>query len=246
MKVEATTALVTGAGSGIGRALAERLAGAGAQRLILLDIDEAGLAETAARCDVETQTFLADVTDADALSRLFDGFASSGVEPDFVFNNVGIPAGTPSWPDTPLTRIKAILDTNLLGLAYTIRLALPLMRRKGGAILNTGSTSGLRPYLSGAVYAASKAGVIMLTQSCKDLAASHGVRVNAICPGMVMTPFLQKTGLSGQVADWLTERVKSGVVLTAEQVADAAIALACDETAAGEYRVIEAAAAAAS
>ena len=245
MGIDGSTAIVTGAASGIGRALVQKLAKDGATRLILLDLDEAGLGETASSiAGPEIRTHAVSISDGAGLQRIFTGLAADDVTPDFLFNNAGIPAGTPAWPDTGLERIRAIIETNLLGVAFATQLALPLMRRKGGSILNTASTSGLRPYLSGAIYAASKAGVIMLTQSCKELATTYGVRVNAICPGMVQTPFLEKTGIGGKAAEWLAERIRSGRLLSAEAVADAAIELACDTSMAGEYRVIEAASAA--
>lgn len=241
MQMRGTTAIVTGAASGIGRALTQRLGQAGAARLILLDLDRQGLMETTRLAgDAAVVRHAVNIADAPALNAIFAGLAADNVEPDFLFNNAGIPAGTPAWPDTGLERIRAILDTNLLGVAYAMRLVLPLMRRKGGSILNTASTSGLRPYLTGAIYAASKAGVIMLTQSSRELATTHGVRVNAICPGMVHTPFLEKTGIGGKIADWLVARIESGAILSPDDVAQAAIDLACDESAAGECRVLEA------
>lgn len=241
MIVDGTTAIVTGAASGIGLALVKALATAGAARLILIDLDAHGLAKVAAKAPgANVDIHIADIADAARMEAIFAGLENEGVEPDFLFNNAGIPAGTPGFPETGLQRIKAILDVNLLGLVYATRLTVPLMRRKGGSILNTASTSGLRPYLSGAVYAASKAGVIMFTQSCKELAATHGVRVNAVCPGMVDTPFLSKTGKDGKIADWLVERVKAGAALSADAVAETAVSLACDDGAAGTYRVIEA------
>ena len=241
MIVDGATAIVTGAASGIGLALVNRLSALGCARLILIDLDAHGLAQAAAKATgAKVDVHVADLADASRMETIFGGLDAAGVEPDFLFNNAGIPAGTPGFPETGLQRIKAILDVNLLGLVYATRLTVPLMRRKGGSILNTASTSGLRPYLSGAVYAASKAGVIMFTQSCKDLAAAHGVRVNAVCPGMVDTPFLSKTGKDGKIADWLVERVKAGAALSADAVAEAAVTLACDDDAAGVYRVIEA------
>lgn len=239
--LQGATVMITGAASGIGRALATELANGGARRLILLDLDRPGLERLAAEMPgVEVDLFALDISDEAALQAVFDRLRGEGVVLDILFNNAGIPAGTPSFPETGLPRIRAILETNLMGLVFTTSLALPLMRRPGGSILNTASVSGLRPYLSGAVYAASKAGVIMFTQSCADLATSLGVRVNAICPGIVDTPFLDKTGADGKRAPWLEERLRSGGVLDAEQVARAAVALALAPEKAGVFEVVEA------
>lgn len=235
-------AVVTGAASGIGQALAETLSTGGISRLALLDIDRVGLARVAAGLSGPKVTLHpVDLSDPGAIEAVFAALGDEALPIDLLFNNAGIPAGTPSWPDTELSRIQAILNINLMGVVAATRLALPLMRRPGGSILNTASTSGLRPYLSGAVYAASKAGVVMFTQSCADLAVRDGVRVNAICPGIVDTAFLDKTGAGGAArAPWLVERLKAGGALTPKAVARAAIALALDESRAGTYEVLEA------
>ncbi|PQM26324.1 3-hydroxyacyl-CoA dehydrogenase [Sphingopyxis lindanitolerans] len=230
------TAAITGAASGIGRQIAIALAAQGAWRLVLLDIDADGLAETGRlACAVETRQIRIDLTDADAIAAAFAAIGASEEPIDLLFNCAGIPAGTPPWPDTRASRIKAILDLNLAGTILSVQVALPLMRKPGGSIVNIASISGLNPYLSGAVYAASKAGVIMFTRCCADLAATQGVRVNALCPGIVDTPFLQKTGIGGDKADWLEERLRERSVLSASEVADAAIALALRSDAAGLY-----------
>lgn len=230
------TAAITGAASGIGRQIAIALAAQGAWRLVLLDIDADGLAETGRlACAVETRQIRIDLTDADAIAAAFAAIGASEEPIDLLFNCAGIPAGTPPWPDTPASRIKAILDLNLAGTILSVQVALPLMRKPGGSIVNIASISGLNPYLSGAVYAASKAGVIMFTRCCAELAATQGVRVNALCPGIVDTPFLQKTGIGGDKADWLEERLRERSVLSASEVADAAIALALRSDAAGLY-----------
>jgi len=241
MRVAGSTAIITGAASGIGQALARDLIARDATKLVLLDIDRDGLERFAATLpNIKLQLLTADVSDCAALQNVFAGFVADGLMPDFLFNNAGIPAGTPSWPDTDLERIRAIIEINLLGILFATRLAIPLMAGRGGSILNTASVSGLRPYMSGAIYAASKAGVIMFTQSCRDLAKSAHIRVNAICPGIVHTPFLEKTGSGGQMAAWLAQRIAKKEILQPAEVARAAIDLACDETCAGEYRIIEA------
>lgn len=137
-----------------------------------------------------------------------------------------------------LERIRAVIEVNVLGVMFASHCAIPLMREHGGSILNVASISGLQPYLSGAIYGPSKSAVIHFTQCNKELATQLGVRINAICPSMVDTPFLCKTGEDGRIAPWLIEQVESGLVLTAQRVADAAIRLACDESRSGEFEVI--------
>jgi NAD(P)-dependent dehydrogenase (short-subunit alcohol dehydrogenase family) len=233
------TVVITGAASGIGRQIAVALAAREAIILVLIDVDTDGMQETASLADAAaTRQIAADLTDADAIEGAFAALGSDGFCIDLLFNCAGIPAGTPPWPDTPAARIKTILDLNLAGTILSVQAALPLMRSPGGSIVNIASTSGLNPYATGAVYAASKAGVIMFTRCCAELSNSHGIRVNALCPGIVDTPFLQKTGLGGQTADWLAERLRDGTVLTPAEVAEAAISLAFRPDTAGEFEVL--------
>lgn len=231
--------VITGAASGIGREIALLLAAERASQFDLLDVDRTGMEETAhlmasdaVRCH-ET-----DLTDAGQIARTFGHIGQSRAPIDQLFNCAGIPAGTPGWPDTDADRIGLIINLNLTGTILCVRAALPYMRSPGGSILNMASTSGLNPYLSGAVYAASKAAVIMFTRSCADLFETRGIRVNALCPGMVNTPFLAKTGVDGQIAGWLQQRIDTGAVLSAETVAEAAIRLARKPDAAGTFEVL--------
>lgn len=233
------TAVITGAASGIGRHIAVALTAREPYRLVLVDVDTEGMAKTARLADAAVSTSVeADLTNGDNIAAAFRSIADEGVVIDLLFNCAGIPAGTPPWPDTPAARIRTILDLNLAGTILSVQAALPLMRSPGGSIVNIASTSGLNPYATGAVYAASKAGVIMFTRCCAELAVTHGVRVNALCPGIVDTPFLQKTGLGGQTAGWLADRLRDSSILTATEVADAAIALASRAELAGEYEVL--------
>ena len=235
-----TIVVVTGAGSGIGRAIARASAQRGAEALVLLDVDEQGLKETASLLPPSTSAdrFRLDVTDSDAVDATFNQIRNRQGRIDFLFNSAGIQAGLPAWPEVSSQRIRAVIEVNVLGVMFTTSSAIPLMREHGGSILNVASTSGLQPYLSGAIYGPSKAAVVHFTQCNKELASQFGIRVNAICPSMVDTPFLRKTGEDGQIAPWLMDQIEAGMVLTAEQVADAAIRVACDETRAGEFEVI--------
>ena len=238
--MDGATVVITGAGSGIGRAIARATAKQGAETVVLLDLDEQGLQETA-RLLPQSATaarFRVDVTDSAAVETTFNQIRNRHGRIDFLFNSAGIQAGLPAWPEASPERIRAVIEVNVLGVMFTTSAAIPLMRDDGGSILNVASISGLQPYLSGAIYGPSKAAVIHFTQCNKELASQFGIRVNAICPSMVDTPFLRKTGEDGQIAPWLMDQIESGTVLTAEQVADAAIRVACDETRAGEFEVI--------
>ena len=238
--MDGATVVITGAGSGIGRAIARATAKHGAGPVVLLDLDEQGLQETARllQQSAPADRFRVDVTDSAAVETTFNQIRNRHGRIDFLFNSAGIQAGLPAWPEASPERIRAVIEVNVLGVIFTTHSAISLMRDHGGSILNVASISGLQPYLSGAIYGSSKAAVIHFTQCNKELATQFGIRINAICPSMVDTPFLRKTGEDGQIAPWLMDQIESGMVLTAEQVADAAIRIACDETRAGEFEVI--------
>ncbi len=172
---------MTGAGIGIGRAIALALAAEGAD-VVASDIDERGGNRTAAMCRGRARFEQADLTVADDVRRLIDG-----AEPTILVNNAGggghIP---PHFPDATAEQWGATLDLNLRAPMLATQLALEPMRRAGGgAIVNVASTAGLgdEPYQS-PEYGAAKAGLIRFTSA---LGTVDGVRVNCIVPDWVAT-----------------------------------------------------------
>lgn len=233
MQIGGRVAIVTGAASGIGRATAVALAQAGAAAVALADVDEAGLAETAAAVQdagVEALRAPTDVRDPGALSRLYARTAEELGDFTILHNNAGLPTGTPTWPDLSVGRIVALCDVNLKAVILGTHLALEPMRAAGGgAIVNTASIAAHMPLPPEAVYAATKAGVVMFTRSCAPLAESHGVRVACVCPGVVETPMLRKTGVGGELAEYLAEIHASIEPLAPERIAEAVVALVLDD-----------------
>lgn len=235
MDIKGKTAVITGAAAGIGRATAVTFARLGAARLILCDIDEAGLAETAhqaAAHGVAVETRRLDVTDADALAAVFEGAGAI----EIVFNNAGIVSGPPPYPGTPIKRIEQLVAINLTSVIVGTTLAVRHMQAhgRGGAIVNTASTGALSPYIDDAPYAASKAGVLMFSRSCAALKERDGIRVNAVLPGVTETPILEKLG-GGERPAWLGPIMEGIRVHRPEDIADAVVRIIEDESLAGDY-----------
>lgn len=243
MELENRVSIVTGAAAGIGRATALALAQEKARAVVLVDIDETGLAETASEVEAAGAKALIAPTDVTSVAAMQDLFAR--VEKDFgrldiLHNNAGLTTGTPSFPDCSIGIVAAMADVNLKGVMIGTRLGIDAITRAGGgAIVNTASVAGLAPSLNEAAYSATKAGVIMFTRSCAPLAESHGVRVNCVCPGIVDTPMLGKTGIDGQLAEYLQPIVGQIEILRPEEIAAAVLELIRDDSKAGEVVTVE-------
>lgn len=227
-------ALVTGAGSGIGRATAERLAREGA-RVIVCDVNEAGLEEVRAslgdRC---VQAARVDVSDREAMKAFAADVHRDFGALDVLVNNAGVRAYEP-LAEAQAQTWERILAVNLLGYAYLAREALPALRRSGrGAIVNVSSTHAVNPRAGMGQYDVAKAGVLSMTRTLAFEEAPNGVRVNAVCPGLTLTPFhvarARQAGRTEQ--DLRTERVDHNLQrrwADAREVACPILWLASDE-----------------
>ncbi|MBI4693523.1 MAG: SDR family oxidoreductase [Gammaproteobacteria bacterium] len=179
-------ALVTGAASGIGRALAEALAAAGAT-VVLADVDEAG-AQAAARGIVASggnaRAVVCDVTDATRFANLIEELADAA-SLDLLFNNAGI-AITGEMRDLELTHWRRVVEVNLMGVVHGASAAFRLMAARGhGHIVNVASLAGLVPFPGNASYCATKHAVVGLSRSLRTEGAALGVKVSVVCPGYV-------------------------------------------------------------
>lgn len=190
MELEGQVALVTGAGRGIGRALAFGLAQAGAT-VAVNDID-AGSAEATAAALISAAfpaaAFPADVSDPDAVTALVDAVAARWGRLDVLVNNAGVePTGT--ILDLPLADWQRTLAVNLTGPFLTCQAAGRVMKAQGGgAIVNISSIAGRAFGLRNrAAYVASKTGLVGFTRECAREFAAYNIRVNAVCPGVIIT-----------------------------------------------------------
>ena len=179
-------ALVTGAGSGIGRATAVLLAGHGA-RVLLVDRDAEALARSAESIP-GSRSLTCDVSDPEAMERLADEVLSWDGVPDVVINNAGIGIAGP-FLDTGARQWRRIVDVNLLGVVHGCRLfgRAMVQRGLGGQIVNTASAAAFTPTRSLPAYAATKAAVLMLSECLRAELLGHGIGVTAVCPGLVAT-----------------------------------------------------------
>ncbi|MBB5791833.1 SDR family NAD(P)-dependent oxidoreductase [Jiangella mangrovi] len=191
------TALVTGAGGGIGAAIAHELAGRRA-RVVLADLPgSAGLA--AVRSDIEAaggeaDTEELDVTDADAVTALFGGGSGPLAATDILVNAAGVLFGTPVR-EISEDEWDLVLDVNLKSSFLLSQAALEPMQARGwGRVVNLSSTAGKNvSTIGGAHYTAAKAGVLGLTRHLAAEYAASGVTVNAVCPGLIDTPMVHRT-----------------------------------------------------
>ncbi|NWN91815.1 SDR family oxidoreductase [Marinobacter adhaerens] len=192
-------AIVTGAGSGIGRATALRLAQEGA-KVVLADWSEDGLQETVSQLPPETACIerKLDVSDEAGVRALVSEANERFGQIDILINNAGISGGSyPPVTENERADWEQILGVNLIGAMLMIKHVAPHMQeRKQGAIVNTASVAGIRSGAGGNPYSASKAGVINLTQTAACDLGGFNIRVNAVCPGLV------ETGMTKPVFDY--------------------------------------------
>ena len=185
-------AIVTGAASGIGSALAGELAERGAS-VVLADLqaDEVEAAAAALRRSGRSATAATrDVVDAERVRRLVEDVAAEQGRLDFVFNNAGIAAGG-EVRDQSVAAWNRIIDVNVRGVVHGVAAAYPIMIRQGfGHIVNTASMAGLVCSPLTTSYSATKHAVVGLSKALRVEAAGLGVRVSVLCPGVIRTPLL--------------------------------------------------------
>ena len=199
-------AFVTGAGSGIGRATA-RLFAARGFAVALVDFNRTGGHETEAaiREAGGTCTFIpCNVADDEAVAHAVEQTIATYGRMDAAFNAAGIDGdGGKLTADCSLDNWQRVIGVNLTGVFHCMRHQIPAMLKTGGgAIVNCASTAGIRGAAYCGAYSASKHGVVGLTRAAALEYAAQGVRINAVCPGMIATPMTQKPGM-GEIIEHL-------------------------------------------
>jgi NAD(P)-dependent dehydrogenase (short-subunit alcohol dehydrogenase family) len=217
-------ALVTGAGSGIGEAVARRFHEEGAE-VVLTNVSAEPVEAIAAELGERASAARLDVRDEDAVREVVR-------DVDVLANVAGV-GSTTAAPDTPLEVWEDVLAVNGRGTFLCCKHAIPgMVERGGGSIVNMASVAGLVGLRNRVAYSASKGAVIAMTRALAVDHVADGVRVNAVCPGTVDTPWVRRLVEEvGESLDALRARQLMGRLGTTEEIAAAVAYLASDEAA---------------
>jgi NAD(P)-dependent dehydrogenase (short-subunit alcohol dehydrogenase family) len=238
MRLQDKVALITGGGSGIGRACAALFAREGA-RVVIADQDEAYLGEATRQLESESADFtvvVGDVSAASDVERMVEATVQAYGRLDVLVNSAGITSR--QLPDTASAEEvwDRVVDVNLKGTYLACWYAVPEMRRSGGgSIVNLASIMGLVGYPVGRgggfnPYPASKGGVLQLTRNLAIDGAADGIRVNCICPGYVESNLTRVLTEDAAMRQGIEARHPMGRFARPEEIANAALFLASDES----------------
>ena len=236
-RLDGKVAVVTGAGSGNGRAIAVAFAGEGA-RVVVADVDRAGAEESAGLLPAGAgRAVIADVSREDDARRMVDEAVAAFGRLDVLVNNAAI------WAHGTVETLSPevwdqLMAVNVRGVFLCSRFAVPhIARAGGGSIINIASQAGLRGSAGSVLYSASKHAVVGMTRCMALDHAAQGIRVNAICPGLIETPMGEQSmrARSGGDVEAMRRRMQQEIPLgrigLPEDVAVAAVHLASDEAA---------------
>jgi 3-oxoacyl-[acyl-carrier protein] reductase len=236
MRLSSKITLITGSGSGIGRASAVLFSREGA-KVSVTDIDKESGQQTVdlIKRDGGDAIFIqADVTEASEVEKTVKTTLDHYGKLDVLFNNAGV-----GMPFMPIEQVgedlwHRIMDINVKGIFLGCKYAIPVMKRQGGGvIINTASISGVRPRAGNVVYSASKGAAIVLTKALALELAPFKIRVNCINPVVVDTPFLEKNIGTSELENakkMMLSSIPFGKLCQPDDIAHAALYLASDES----------------
>ncbi len=221
MPIKGTTAFITGASSGIGKACAEQFAKLGVNLIISarrLDRLESLTKELSSKYGICVTPFQLDVRDRKQVEALFSRLDQ---KIDILVNNAGLAISSDKIQDADIDNWDTMIDTNLKGLLYVTKAVLPsMLKRNQGHIINIGSVAGRECYISGNVYSATKHAVKAITQSLRLDLLGSAIRVSEVAPGAVETEFSEVRWKDKQRAKQFYQGFNP---LIAEDIADAVV-----------------------
>jgi 3-oxoacyl-[acyl-carrier protein] reductase len=233
MSLNGKATAITGAGSGMGRATAELFADQGAS-VAIVDMDEDAAEDAAAAIrneyGADAVAITTDISDPDDVATFVDRTVEAFGSLDVLHNNAGIAQESTPIEDVTETTWDRVQDVNLKSAFLGAKHAVPHMKEQGfGVILNTASTTGIRPRTGLSAYAASKGGMITLTKQLAFELAEDGIRVNAICPVATDTGMLPQFAGGDLSVEGMADTIPLGRLAEPEDIAHAAAFLASDE-----------------
>ena len=238
MDLNGKVAVITGAGSGIGRTTALRLAREGVA-IVVADWNEAGAKETVALVEQaggKAAAIKTDFTKPSDITAMLDFADKTYGGFDILYNNAGVTTGEPRFPDSSEEAWRRTVEIDLNAVIEGTRQAIPRLKaRGGGVIMQTASLAGLFGFQNDPVYAAAKHGVVGLTRALINLKAEMNVRVNCVCPAVVRTPLVTSgiQRLTGAAREEAEKRIAQMPMLPPEEIAEAVYEMIRDDDAAG-------------
>ena len=247
-RLDGKTAVVTGGGTGIGEAIARLFAAEGC-RVVVAGRRNEPIARVAG--EISGLAVQADVTDEARVAALFKACDDSYGRLDVLVNNAALPGPTVDVADQDMEAWDQTFAVNVRGVILCMKHAVPLLKRRGGAVINMSSVAAIRAKPRRGAYAASKHAVLGITQAAAYELGVHGIRVNAVCPGGVDTAMLRRIIGNGAWGQGTSEadamrRSADGNALrrlaAPRDIAEAALFLASDAAGAitGEYLTVDA------